>query len=261
MTHPAHVTLPRDLKDAIAFMDQAAAMLGRGEMPAPATDYAAKWYRAHSVVNAAARQALPSAPQGGGDDQFGDALIDLLFRHGLKVALDLSEIERLRSIAALQAPGEAGEPVAWRWKDDDGDWAASAFAETAKCVQKSGRAVWPLYSHPPADRAIDPRLIEWGYTSTDEAITHLGKLLDDQAAFDGLGEGWRPIESAPKDGTPILAWCVHHYARYATDGKDWAAPVVTQWINHNGGGWTWNGMAGAFTHWRPLPAPPAPEGA
>lgn len=34
---------------------------------------------------------------------------------------------------------------------------------------------------------LDPRLVEWGYTSLDEAITHLGKLLDDQTAFDGLG--------------------------------------------------------------------------
>lgn len=33
---------------------------------------------------------------------------------------------------------------------------------------------------------LDPRLVEWGYTSLEEAITHLGKLLDDQAAFDGL---------------------------------------------------------------------------
>lgn len=33
---------------------------------------------------------------------------------------------------------------------------------------------------------LDPRLVEWGYVSLDEAITHLGKLLDDQAAFDGL---------------------------------------------------------------------------
>ena len=33
---------------------------------------------------------------------------------------------------------------------------------------------------------LDPRLVEWGYTSMEEAITHLGKLLDNQAAFDGL---------------------------------------------------------------------------
>jgi len=35
---------------------------------------------------------------------------------------------------------------------------------------------------------LEPRLVEWGYTSLDEAITHLGKLLDDQTAFDGLGD-------------------------------------------------------------------------
>lgn len=87
--------------------------------------------------------------------------------------------------------------------------------------------------------------------------------LLDQPPARAEGE-WRPIESAPKDGTPILAWCVHPHARWATDDKEWCAPVVTQWINHNGGGWTWNGMAGTFTHWRPLPAaPPLPgqEGA
>ena len=33
---------------------------------------------------------------------------------------------------------------------------------------------------------LNPRLVEWGYTSLDEAITHLGQLLDNQAAFDGL---------------------------------------------------------------------------
>ena len=31
-------------------------------------------------------------------------------------------------------------------------------------------------------------MVEWGYTSLDEAITHLGTLLDDQTAFDGLGD-------------------------------------------------------------------------
>lgn len=33
---------------------------------------------------------------------------------------------------------------------------------------------------------LDPRLVEWGYTSMDEVIAHLGKLLDNQTAFDGL---------------------------------------------------------------------------
>lgn len=70
---------------------------------------------------------------------------------------------------------------------------------------------------------------------------------------------WLPIETAPKDGTPILAWCVHPNARFVGDSQAWAAPVVAQWITHNGGGWTWNGISGSFTHWRPLPSPPEGE--
>lgn len=69
---------------------------------------------------------------------------------------------------------------------------------------------------------------------------------------------WQPIETAPKDGTMILAWCEHINAKYAKNAvaEGWAGPVVANWINHNGGGWTWHGLAGQFTHWMPLPEPP-----
>lgn len=92
-----------------------------------------------------------------------------------------------------------------------------------------------------------------------QAAVALAKADAILSALPGAGQGevgWRPIESAPKDGTVILAWCVHPHARWATDDKEWSCPVVTQWITHNGGGWTWNGMAGTFTHWMPLPPPP-----
>ncbi len=74
-------------------------------------------------------------------------------------------------------------------------------------------------------------------------------------------EGWRPIESAPKDGTAIIAYCVHANSKYATNSiqEGWEYPVIAKWIDHNGGGWTWHGMAGTFTHWRPLPKGPADE--
>lgn len=69
---------------------------------------------------------------------------------------------------------------------------------------------------------------------------------------------WHPIETAPKDGTRIVAWCVHPTAEYAKDAvnEGWSAPVVARWIDHNGGGWTWHGHLGEFTHWMPLPPPP-----
>jgi hypothetical protein len=79
------------------------------------------------------------------------------------------------------------------------------------------------------------------------------------------GEGWEPIESAPRDGRDVLIWVVHPNAQYADTvaaKSDWQGPVVARWIEHNGGGWTWHGITGRFTHWRPLPAPPAesPQG-
>lgn len=69
---------------------------------------------------------------------------------------------------------------------------------------------------------------------------------------------WQPIASAPKDGTKILAWCVHQNAKYASSAEreTWEGPVVARWIEFNGGGWSWNGHFGHFTHWMPLPLPP-----
>ncbi len=74
---------------------------------------------------------------------------------------------------------------------------------------------------------------------------------------DRVGE-WRPIETAPKDGTLILAFCVHANARYAGENfSEWTEIVTTRWIDHNGGGWTWSGICGVHTHWQPIPEPPA----
>lgn len=67
--------------------------------------------------------------------------------------------------------------------------------------------------------------------------------------------GWRPISTAPKDGTQILA-----FAR--------AEPVfefmaVAQWAEANEAlgsvaGWFWP-YAIRPTHWQPLPPPPTPK--
>jgi len=66
---------------------------------------------------------------------------------------------------------------------------------------------------------------------------------------------WRPIDTAPKDGTTIIVWCVHEMAKFCENpaSEGYAAPAIARWINHNGGGWTWHGLAGPPTLWMPLP--------
>lgn len=62
---------------------------------------------------------------------------------------------------------------------------------------------------------------------------------------------WKPISSAPKDGTYFLGWdgyCMGVYEwSYDQDGKTWfvilGLPSTSQ-----------------LTHWMPLPPPPGSEG-
>lgn len=67
--------------------------------------------------------------------------------------------------------------------------------------------------------------------------------------------GWQELAEAPRDGTPIQLKIVHsnrHYARSAEEMARWEDEVTGHWIDHNGGGWTWYGMAGEVVAWRPL---------
>lgn len=65
-------------------------------------------------------------------------------------------------------------------------------------------------------------------------------------------EPWQPMETAPHDGSPVILWMVHENAKYAKDpvAEGWEAEVAAHWIDHNGGGWTWYGLAGRPTRWR-----------
>lgn len=68
-----------------------------------------------------------------------------------------------------------------------------------------------------------------------------------------MGDEWRPIETAPRDGREFLIWDRHYGVRIGRcynrhDHDDWLS-----WKNDHGG--TSKGGIRA-THWRPLPAPP-----
>lgn len=66
---------------------------------------------------------------------------------------------------------------------------------------------------------------------------------------------WQPIRTAPRDGTPILAF-------HPAEGF---APItsidVIWWEGGEDNGWLLNGepLVDAATHWMPLPDPPSPQ--
>ena len=63
---------------------------------------------------------------------------------------------------------------------------------------------------------------------------------------------WKPIETAPKDGTPILAFKPNERR-----SGSWTAAVYWDDTNHRSG-WVFVGgrEAECPSHWMPLPEPP-----
>jgi len=63
------------------------------------------------------------------------------------------------------------------------------------------------------------------------------------------GDRWRPIETAPKDGTEVLVYCSGFYVSSFTSGS-WYDPGAPEFDIL--------GTGLEPTHWMPLPAPPEP---
>ncbi|MBO1748920.1 Lar family restriction alleviation protein [Stenotrophomonas indicatrix] len=82
--------------------------------------------------------------------------------------------------------------------------------------------------------------------------------IDETAsAWNTRAPQWQPIETAPKDGTAILACYARHYE---TNGF---LPIAVRWRAYHPnarGNEEWRDHSGAkvraITHWQPLPAPP-----
>lgn len=86
---------------------------------------------------------------------------------------------------------------------------------------------------------------------TGEEFDH-GKLWNTRAPIPeaGNGDGWLPIETAPKDGTQVL--CA--FFSWGEPDKGYSMEVVS-WM-----GDCWASEAYPIyppTHWRPLPSPPS----
>ena len=70
---------------------------------------------------------------------------------------------------------------------------------------------------------------------------------------------WQPVETAPKDGTPILAHCKNGatYAVWWSDVDERSLGLEPGWLLVGGGELARKTSdARTLTHWMPLPAPP-----
>ena len=65
---------------------------------------------------------------------------------------------------------------------------------------------------------------------------------------------WQPIDTAPKNGSPILV-----FWNYVLDGKSWTCYAITRW-DEQAHEWTDVEDSDDYfsepTHWMPLPEPP-----
>lgn len=85
-------------------------------------------------------------------------------------------------------------------------------------------------------------------------FAYVSRLLScvESAEKDAERDEWRAMLYAPQDGTEIELLIHHTNRRYAKPDErpQWEQVVRAKWINHNGGGWTWHGMAGWCQGWR-----------
>lgn len=109
-------------------------------------------------------------------------------------------------------------------KDEFGDWVETVNADFARHLERELAAV----------------------TEERDALIASARIKE-------ANSGWRPIETAPRDGSDVLTWW---------DGKRriaWSYDRKGPWLT---AGDAWNMDCAEYTqptHWMPLPAPPTTE--
>lgn len=96
--------------------------------------------------------------------------------------------------------------------------------------------------------------------SVYRAATFLG--THGNAMMDELG-GWRPIDSAPKDGNVVDLWAGIRYPSCKWMVSEARGDDIEHWRHLSWhttfDDWFWIDIQAEPTHWRPLPQPPTRE--
>lgn len=68
---------------------------------------------------------------------------------------------------------------------------------------------------------------------------------------------WHCMTDAPRDGTEVELLVRNTNFRFCKSDEERSMceqAARAKWIDFNGGGWTWSGLAGSAVGWRPLAA-------
>lgn len=147
--------------------------------------------------------------------------------------------------------------------DYDGTKRPAERRQMTDTTAGEGKYDWPVTEHGIAtDDEVEAAIVRLAADDAVLAYRIQGRFAAQPSAGaqDNMRD-WQPMRTAPKDGTEIETLCVHPTAHYSKDafGEGWAAVVKAKWIDHNNGGWTWNGLCGALMAWRPLATPAQPD--
>jgi hypothetical protein len=129
---------------------------------------------------------------------------------------------------------------------------------TDEQVERVARAIWAVSFRPDTDdnswdgQGVSDETRDGVREEARAAIAAMGAALPPQ------GDGWQDIASAPRDGTLCLFFAPgRNKAKYIERAKRQMTVVDAfspQWVNGK-----YQLPENPYTHWRPLPAPPAAE--
>ncbi len=211
--------------------------------------------------------------------------------------ISASQILRIatRIESALTAQASA---VAWRYKTSSGRWAYSDGPRDPREFHDNGKVHEPLYAHAPPAVPVESLSDESGLHQRSEAWLKVAATLDRVSpswrkrggkgmsnAIDeiealaapppaSVPDGWMPIETAPKDGTPIIGLgpvprygdIEAHETKWELYGEGSQAKAMFDRGEGPSGEWGWHepihrwGSSWEPTHWIPRP-PTNQEGA